>query len=131
MSDLFEKARMVRENAYAPYSKFKVGAAIRTVNGLEFVGCNVENAAYPEGICAEAGAIGMMIAAGENKIEEICIVADSPDPVAPCGGCRQKISEFSTPTTSVVLSNLNGERIRRTMKELLPDSFGPKDLSMK
>lgn len=129
MSELFEKALAVRENAHAPYSNFKVGAAIRTDTGREFVGCNVENAAYPEGTCAEAGAIAMMIAAGEKRIEEICIVADSPDPVAPCGGCRQKISEFSSPTTVIVLSNLNGGRVQRTMKELLPDSFGPEDLA--
>ena len=95
MSDLFEKARAVRENAHAPYSKFKVGAAVRTVTGKEFVGCNVENSAYPQGTCAEAGAIAAMIAAGEKEIAEICIVADSPSPVSPCGGCRQKLAEFS------------------------------------
>ena len=72
MSDLFEKARTVRENAHAPYSKFKVGAAIRTISGEEFTGCNVENSAYPQGTCAEAGAIAAMIAAGEKEILEIC-----------------------------------------------------------
>jgi len=92
---LFQDALAVRENAHAPYSKFKVGAAIRSANGMVFVGCNVENSAYPEGTCAEAGAIAAMIAAGENKIEEVCVVAESPVPIAPCGGCRQKIAEFS------------------------------------
>lgn len=128
MSELFENARSVRENAYAPYSQFKVGAALRSSNGGVFVGCNVENAAYPEGVCAEAGAISAMIAAGENKILEICIVADSTQPIAPCGGCRQKIVEFSNPETVVVLADLHGGHIQRTVGELLPDYFGPEHL---
>ncbi len=123
MSDLFEKARAVRENAYAPYSKFKVGAAVRTVTGKEFVGCNVENSAYPQGTCAEAGAIAAMIAAGEKEIAEICIVADSPSPVSPCGGCRQKLAEFSKPSTSVLLANLNGVLVSHMLGDLLPHSF--------
>ena len=123
MSDLFEKARAVRENAYAPYSKFKVGAAVRTVTGKEFVGCNVENSAYPQGTCAEAGAIAAMIAAGEKEIAEICIVADSPSPVSPCGGCRQKLAEFSKPSTSVLLANLNGVLVNHMLRDLLPHSF--------
>ena len=123
MSDLFEKARAVRENAYAPYSKFKVGAAVRTVTGKEFVGCNVENSAYPQGTCAEAGAIAAMIAAGEKEIAEICIGADSPSPVSPCGGCRQKLAEFSKPSTSVLLANLNGVLVNHMLRDLLPHSF--------
>ena len=91
---LFQQALKVRELAHAPYSKFKVGAAIRTATGKIFVGCNVENIAYPEGSCAEAGAISAMIAGGEKQIEEIIVVADSPVPISPCGGCRQKIAEF-------------------------------------
>ena len=123
MSDLFEKARTVRENAHAPYSKFKVGAALRTVSGEEFIGCNVENSAYPQGTCAEAGAIAAMIAAGEKEISEICIVADSPSPVSPCGGCRQKLAEFSTPSTMVHLANLKGILASHSLGELLPNSF--------
>ena len=123
MSDLFEKARTVRENAHAPYSKFKVGAALRTVSGKEFIGCNVENSAYPQGTCAEAGAIAAMIAAGEKEILEICIVADSPSPVSPCGGCRQKLAEFSTPSTQVHLANLHGVLESHTLEDLLPHSF--------
>jgi len=123
MSDLFEKARTVRENAHAPYSKFKVGAALRTVSGKEFIGCNVENSAYPQGTCAEAGAIAAMIAAGEKEISEICIVADSPSPVSPCGGCRQKLAEFSTPFTKVHLANLKGILACHSLGELLPHSF--------
>ena len=123
MSDLFEKARTVRENAHAPYSKFKVGAALRTVSGEEFIGCNVENSAYPQGTCAEAGAIAAMISAGEKEISEICIVADSPNAVSPCGGCRQKLAEFSTPSTMVHLANLKGILASHSLGELLPHSF--------
>ena len=123
MSDLFDKARTVRENAHAPYSKFKVGAALRTVSGKEFIGCNVENSAYPQGTCAEAGAIAAMIAAGEKEILEICIVADSPSPVSPCGGCRQKLAEFSQPSTQVNLANLQGILESHSLGELLPHSF--------
>ena len=123
MSDLFEKARTVWENAHAPYSKFKVGAALRTVSGKEFIGCNVENSAYPQGTCAEAGAIAAMIAAGEKEILEIFIVADSPSPVSPCGGCRQKLAEFSQPSTRVNLANLHGVLESHTLGDLLPHSF--------
>ncbi len=126
---LFEKALRVRENAHAPYSNFKVGAALRTKNGKVFVGCNVENAAYPQGTCAEAGAIAAMVAAGEHRIAEIWIVADSSETVAPCGGCRQKLAEFSSPDMIIVLAGLEGERKRRTLFELLPDSFSDEHLS--
>lgn len=129
MSELFEKAWAVREHAYAPYSQFKVGAAIRSASGKIFIGCNVENAAYPEGVCAEAGAISAMIAGGETKISEICIVADTSQPIAPCGGCRQKLAEFSTPETEVILGASMGEVTRRTVGDLLPESFGPAHLS--
>ena len=129
MSELFEKARAVREHAYAPYSQFKVGAAIRSASGKIFIGCNVENAAYPEGVGAEAGAISAMIAGGETKISEICIVADTSQPIAPCGGCRQKLAEFSTPETEVILAASKGEVTRRTVGDLLPESFGPAHLS--
>ena len=125
---LFEQACAVRENAHAPYSGFKVGAALRSSSGKTFVGCNVENAAYPEGTCAEAGAIAAMVAAGESRIEEICIVAGTSSPVSPCGGCRQKISEFSKPDTVVLLANPNGETVRKSAGELLPDSFKPSHL---
>jgi len=90
-------ALQVRVHAYAPYSNFLVGAAVRTVDGSVFAGCNVENVAYPEGTCAEAGAIAAMIAAGEREIAEVYVVAGSPMPVSPCGGCRQKLAEFAKP----------------------------------
>ena len=100
-----------------------MGAALRTVSGKEFIGCNVENSAYPQGTCAEAGAIAAMIAAGEKEILEICIVADSPSPVSPCGGCRQKLAEFSQPSTQVNLANLHGVLESHTLEDLLPHSF--------
>ena len=92
---LLAAATAVREIAYVPYSRFKVGAAIRAASGTVYAGCNVENVAYPEGTCAEAGAIAAMVAAGETVIAEMLVIADSPDPVPPCGGCRQKIAEFA------------------------------------
>ncbi|MDJ0639223.1 MAG: cytidine deaminase, partial [Paracoccaceae bacterium] len=89
--NLIAAAKVVRDNAYAPYSGFKVGAALRVANGQVYTGCNVENVASPEGTCAEAGAIAAMVAAGHTEFEEIAVIADSPVPVTPCGGCRQKL----------------------------------------
>ncbi|CUH54158.1 cytidine deaminase [Shimia sp. R11_0] len=114
----------VRENAYAPYSKFKVGAAVRAQSGAIYAGCNVENIAYPEGTCAEAGAIAAMVAAGETRLTEVFVVADSKEPVSPCGGCRQKLAEFGGKDTTVTLANLDGVRVTMTMAELLPGAFG-------
>lgn len=121
--DLFSAAKAVRENAYAPYSKFKVGAALATPGGAVFTGCNVENAAYPEGTCAEAGAIAAMAAAGEREIAEILVIADAPEPVTPCGGCRQKIAEFAKPEAKVILAGLDGPQVEMTVAELLPGAF--------
>jgi cytidine deaminase len=121
---LYDAACKVRENAYAPYSRFRVGAALRSGSGAVFVGCNVENVAYPEGTCAEAGAIAAMVAAGEMQIAEIVIVADSPTPVPPCGGCRQKIAEFARPDVQVTMMSVNGARHIVTVAELLPGAFG-------
>jgi len=122
--NLLDAANAVRENAYAPYSKFKVGAALRTGNGNVFVGCNVENVASPEGTCAEAGAIAAMVAAGEGVIKEITVVADSPLPVPPCGGCRQKIMEFASPEVPVTMATVSGETLTLKVSDLLPGSFG-------
>ncbi len=120
---LLDAATAVRENAYAPYSKFKVGAAIRATSGAVYVGCNVENVAYPEGTCAEAGAIAAMIAAGDTKIAEVAVIADSPQPVSPCGGCRQKIAEFADGDVVVVLHTIDGSQTHTTIKTLLPAGF--------
>jgi len=120
---LLQSATAVRENAYAPYSRFKVGAAIRATSGTIHVGCNVENVAYPEGTCAEAGAIAAMIAAGDTRIAEVCVIADSPDPVPPCGGCRQKLAEFADPGVTVTLCTTDGKSRSLTVADLLPGMF--------
>ncbi|WP_136683799.1 cytidine deaminase [Falsirhodobacter xinxiangensis] len=120
---LLGAASDVRQNAYVPYSRFKVGAAIRTVSGSVFKGCNVENVAYPEGTCAEAGAIAAMVAAGETQIAEILVIADSPEPVPPCGGCRQKIAEFAGQGVLVTLCTTDGKARGMTVADLLPGAF--------
>lgn len=120
---LADAARAVRENAYTPYSHFKVGAALRTPSGAVYVGCNVENVAYPEGTCAEAGAIAAMVAAGETEIAEAYVIADSPHPVPPCGGCRQKLFEFARKDTPVTLATLDGAEETVTVADLLPGAF--------
>ncbi|MGQ0611021.1 MAG: cytidine deaminase [Paracoccaceae bacterium] len=123
MSDLLHAATAARHNAYAPYSRFKVGAAIRSDTGRVHVGCNVENAAYPQGTCAEAGAIAAMIVAGDTGIAEILVVADCPTPVPPCGGCRQKIAEFAGPECKVVMYTSAGISTTMTVADLLPGAF--------
>ena len=122
-TSLLHLATEVRLRAYAPYSRFRVGAAIRTPSGQTFVGCNVENVAYPEGTCAEAGAIAAMVAAGHTKIAEMLVIADSPLPVPPCGGCRQKIAEFAAPEVEVTLWTTDGLQMMMTVAELLPGRF--------
>ena len=120
---LRDQALAVRRNAHAPYSRFKVGAAVRTATGQVFCGCNVENVAYPEGTCAEAGAIAAMVAAGEREIAEVYVVADSPVPVTPCGGCRQKLAEFAAPQVPVTMGNIDGVEAMLTVRDLLPGAF--------
>ena len=120
---LIDAAREVRENAYAPYSHFKVGAAVRGRSGRVYQGCNVENVAYPEGTCAEAGAIAAMVAAGETEFTEVAVIADSPSPVPPCGGCRQKLAEFGRHDTPVTLATIDGKTLETTVGELLPGRF--------
>ena len=120
---LLDAATKVRENAYAPYSKFKVGAAIRGKSGAIYQGVNVENVAYPEGTCAEAGAIAAMCAAGETELVEVAVIADSPTPVPPCGGCRQKLAEFGKAEVPVTLATTGGARLETTIGELLPGRF--------
>ncbi|MGC9420639.1 MAG: cytidine deaminase [Rhodovulum sp.] len=120
---LLSAARAVRENAHAPYSRFKVGAAIRGADGAIHVGCNVENIASPEGTCAEAGAIAAMVAAGCREIVEVAVIADGPAPVTPCGGCRQKLAEFARPDVPVTMATLSGEALTMTVAELLPGAF--------
>ncbi len=125
---LRDAALFVRERAYAPYSGFKVGAAVKGSDGAVYRGCNVENAAYPEGTCAEAGAIAAMVAAGVTRLTELYVVADCPRPVPPCGGCRQKISEFADPQTVVTMATVSGEEMAMTVAELLPGAFLAADM---
>ena len=120
---LKDAARDVRKNAHAPYSNFKVGAAIRTASGTVYQGCNVENVAYPEGTCAEAGAIAAMVAGGDLELAEVCVIADSPTPVTPCGGCRQKLAEFGKGDVRVTMMTLEGTELVMTLAELLPGAF--------
>jgi cytidine deaminase len=128
VEDLFAAARAAQARAYAPYSGFRVGAAICTPEGQVFAGCNVENAAYPQGACAETGAIAAMIAGGGARIAEILVVGDGDLLCTPCGGCRQRIREFAGPQTPVHVAGPEGVRRRFTLGELLPYSFGPDNL---
>ena len=121
--DLIALARDVAGRAYVPYSRFHVGAAIRAGSGALYQGCNVENVAYPEGTCAEAGAIAAMVAAGETELTEVYVIADSPAPVPPCGGCRQKLAEFGKGDTPVTLATTDGATQHTTLAELLPGVF--------
>lgn len=128
--DLLAMARSVQQHAHVPYSHFPVGAAIRTPTGRVFIGCNVENAAYPEGTCAEAGAIAAMVASGERRIDVLVTVVDGAEPGTPCGGCRQKIREFATADTVVHCAGDGGVGVSYTIAELLPDAFGPEQLGI-
>jgi cytidine deaminase len=129
LDELFAAAKSAQAKAYVPYSQFKVGAAIATPEGDVFAGCNVENAAYPVGACAEAGAISAMIAGGRHRIEAILVIGDGENLVTPCGGCRQRIREFATPDTPIVIAGPEGPRAHFTLAALLPHSFGPENLS--
>jgi cytidine deaminase len=129
VQELFDAAVAVQANAHVPYSRFRVGAAVRSATGRVYVGCNVENAAYPEGLCAEAGAIAAMVAAGERQLAVVLTVCDGDMLSTCCGGCRQKIREFATPATVIHTAGPEGVRRSYSMEELLPDSFGPENLS--
>ncbi|MEH6631999.1 MAG: cytidine deaminase [Halopseudomonas aestusnigri] len=122
---------LLRENmskAYAPYSKFHVGSVIISTKGETYSGCNVENAAYPLGVCAEAGAISSMVQNGSREIAEIYVMGAGDSLVTPCGGCRQKIREFSTSDTKIHICGPEGLRQSFTIEDLLPHSFGPDNL---
>ena len=123
--ELIEAAKAVRARAHAPYSHFHVGAAVLDERGEIHRGCNVENAAYPEGICAETSAIAAMVAAGGKRIVAIAAVGGHDEPVAcpPCGGCRQRIREFADRNTRIVLLDDKGQPRSYSMEDLLPASF--------
>lgn len=129
ISDMFKVAKSAHDNAHAPYSAFKVGAAVRTPDGAVYAGCNVENVAYPEGTCAEAGAIATMVASGGGTtIDAVLVVADRREPVTPCGGCRQKLAEFGAGDLAIYLANMDGVQAHVTLAEILPDAFSQKHM---
>ena len=129
VQELFDAAVAVQAHAHVPYSHFRVGAAVRSATGRVYVGCNVENAAYPQGWCAEASAIAAMVSAGERELAVVLTVADGDMLSTCCGGCRQKIREFATAATVIHSAGPEGVRRSYSMEELLPDSFGPENLS--
>ncbi len=128
MDDLIQAAREAMAKSYSPYSRFQVGAAVRGESGAVYAGCNVENAAYPQGWCAEATAIAAMVMAGERQIREVCVIGPGDALVTPCGGCRQKIREFAGEETAIHICGPEGHRRSFTLAELLPESFGPENL---
>jgi len=120
---LVQQARQARERAYAPYSGFKVGAAVLTADGQIWTGANIENASLGATLCAERVAMAGAVAAGHRQIQAVAVVADSPQPVAPCGLCRQMLQEFAAPACQVILANLQGDCQFLTHQELLPHAF--------
>ena len=128
-SDIVAAARAAMARAYAPYSRFKVGAALRGASGRLYAGCNVENAAYPQGWCAEASAIAAMVMAGETRIVEAAVMGGGDAPCTPCGGCRQKLYEFAGDELPIHVCGPRGLRRTVTLGELLPLAFGPDNLT--
>ena len=120
---LFSAASNAMANSYSPYSNFPVGAALLTSNGTIHSGCNIENASYPEGWCAETSAIAHMVTAGDSEITEILVVAEKMNKITPCGGCRQRLAEFASPDTPVHLCNQQGIVETVSLGNLLPASF--------
>lgn len=125
---LIAAASEARDRAHAPYSRYHVGAALRAEDGSIHAGANVENSAYPQGQCAEASAIGVLVAAGRTRVLEAAVIADADAICVPCGGCRQRLREFMPLDGVIHLCSASGERTTRTLEELLPLSFGPEFL---
>ncbi len=128
LAPMLELARRALGNAHAPYSRFRVGACVRAASGQLHAGCNVENASYPVGQCAEATAIGAMVAAGDRRIVEVVVLTEGPEPCPPCGRCRQQLAEFAGPDARVHLCGPEGVRVSTTLGALLPLAFGPESL---
>ena len=130
MNDLIAAAKSARLKAYAPYSKFLVGAAVRDEHGNIHGGCNIENAAYPQGWCAETSAIAAMIMSGGHAIDEMAVIGTGDLLCTPCGGCRQKIREFAKGDVKIHMCGEDGKvKQTFTLDELLPASFGPENLA--
>ena len=128
LDQLAAAARAARERAYAPYSKFAVGAALLDETGRVHAGCNVENAAYPQGLCAEASALAHLVLAGGSKVLAVVVAGEAAQPVTPCGGCRQKLREFAADEAPIWSVDGQSIRERYTLGQLLPASFGPQHL---
>jgi cytidine deaminase len=128
LEQLFAAAKIAQSRAYAPYSGFRVGAAVCTPQGQIYAGCNVENAALPNGICAETAALAAMVTAGERQLEAILIIGDGTALVTPCGACRQRIREFAEASAKIHIAGPAGLRQSFTLDALLPYSFGPSHL---
>jgi cytidine deaminase len=128
-ADLIDEAIAAMKKAYAPYSNFPVGAALRAASGTVYAGCNVENAAYPQGCCAEASAISAMVLGGDTKITEVAVAGKGEGLVTPCGGCRQRLREFAAADVLIHICGPQGLRRTVTLGELLPLSFGPDNLA--
>ncbi len=125
---LLEAARAAQGRAHAPYSRFAVGAAVLDEQDRVHAGCNVENAAYPLGTCAEAGAIAALVASGGKRVVALLVMGDGENLVTPCGGCRQRLREFAAADTPVLIANRERVRARFTLEQLLPESFGRENL---
>ncbi len=125
LQQLLAAAEQAQARAYAPYSHYAVGAAVLDEHGAIHAGCNVENAAYPQGWCAEATALGAMVMAGGQRAKAVLVFGPGPDTVTPCGGCRQKLREFGDADLLVLAADASGLRRSWTLEQLLPDSFGP------
>ncbi len=126
---MLDLARRAMDQAHAPYSKFHVGAVVRGANGRLYAGCNVENAAYPQGCCAEASAISAMVMDGERQIVEVAVIGRGDALVTPCGGCRQQLREFAGGDTPIHICGPEGLRQTMTLEALLPQPFGPENLA--
>ena len=127
-SAYIKATKQAMAKAYAPYSNYPVGAVIVTEDGQTFAGCNVENASYPEGNCAETAAIAAMVMAGHQRIKSIYIMSQDIQGATPCGGCRQRIREFADDNTPIVLCSPTGVQQRLPLAKLLPHAFGPEFL---
>jgi len=128
VDELVAAAREMQERAYAPYSRFRVGAAV-LAGGTVFRGANIENASYPLSVCAERNAVAAAVLAGERSIDAVAVVADGEEPTPPCGGCRQVLNEFG-PEMLVVCESQSGRRAEWTLSEILPHAFGPSNLGL-
>lgn len=129
IDQLIQEAKIARDKAYVPYSKFKVGAALLAEDGTVFHGCNIENAAYSMCNCAERTALFKAYSEGVTQFAVLAVVADTSRPVSPCGACRQVISELCSKDMEIILTNMNGDIQKLTVEQLLPGAFSPEDLN--